>query len=464
MRTLARLLLGAHFVVLALVPGWVWLQSHDLKTVRDGDLQVKRYIAPPDHNGIEFLRHALDVLVLTDDESRLTPALSTAEEWDSDLVAELVRRDVEALEAVEEALRATYYVLPAATDLPQPEMVGWQKLAKLLVLRAALFAAEEDPWSAAADWQRVLTLGARIERARGGGLLTASVGLSIRELALDAIERHARAGLLPEAVGLELARALAAYRSDSESWSEIWRNEYQALKPSLSDDYQSAAHALDVQVDPSSLLRRLVPGSFVFHPNRTREQVAEYFRSRSREAAMPCSAQTRPSIAPIDVADPAALRQLLLEPNGLGRLVLQVGMDRYDSDEVKRCAVDTRSAAVQAFLALRAFEVADGTLPGSLSELVPDYLDAVPVDAFDGRVLRFSPDRRIVYSVGVDLSDAGGRLETADHLAAAPGDPPADPPSSTGWADLEPTLSLGPDPVEAALPAQPQQAAVEPTP
>jgi len=463
MRTLVRLLVGAHFVILALIPGWVWLQSHDLKTVRDGDLQVKRYIAPPDHNGIEFLRNALDVLVLTDEESRLTAAISTDEEWDSDLVTELVQRDAQALEVIEEALRATYYVLPAATDLPQPEMVGWQKLAKLLVLRAALFAAEEDPWSAGADWQRVLTLGARIERARGGGLLTASVGLSIRELALDAIERHARGGLFPDAVGLELARALAAYRSDNESWSEIWRNEYQALKPALSADYESAAHALDVQVEPSSLLRRLVPSSFVFHPNRSREHVAEYFRSRSREAAMPCSAQTRPSVAPVDLEDPAALRQLLLEPNGLGRLVLQVGMDRYDRNEVDRCATDTRLAAVQAFLALRAYEVAEGSLPGSLSELVPDYLDAVPVDAFDGRALRFAPDRRIVYSVGVDLSDAGGQFDP--EAAGLPGEASPDAASNLAgadWADLEPTLSLGPEPVEATPPTEPQRSAAIP--
>lgn len=455
MRTLARLLFGALFVTLALVPGWVWLQSHDLKAVRDADLQVKRYIAPHDHNGIEFLRDALDLLQLTDEESRVTPALSTAEEWDSERVAELVRRDVEALEAIDEALRATYYVLPAAAELPQPEMLGWQKLAKILVLRAALFAAEDDPWSAAADWQRILTLGARIERARGGGLLTASVGLSIRDVALDAIERHARAGLLPEAVGLELARALSTYRSDTESWSEIWRNEYQALRPSLSADYEAAAQAVDVQVEPSSLLRRLVPSSFVYQANRTREQVADYFRSRDREAGMPCSAQTRPAIARIDLGDGTALRQLLLEPNGLGRLVLQVGMDRYDPYEVKRCAADTRLAAVQAFLALRAYEVAEGALPESLGELVPDYLDAVPVDAFDGRALRFSPDRRIVYSVGVDLDDAGG--EPPQFLGAdaeGSGDEPApDTAPATDWSDSEPTLSLGPDPTSSPIPS-----------
>ncbi len=430
MRTTVRLMFGAILVIAALIPGWIWLQSHDLKAAHDGDLQVKRYIAPPDHNGVELLRSALDVLMLSDEESRLAVTLSTREEWDPGHVAELLGRDAEALEMVDEALAATYFVLPPMTDLPQPEMVGWQKLAKLLVLRAALFAAEDDPWSAAADWQRILTLGARIERARGGALLSANVGLSIRLLGLEAIEDHARAELVPEAVGLELAKALPAYRSDHESWSEIWLTEYQALRPSLSQDFRAAADALEVRAQPSSLLQRLAPSSYVFQPNRTREQLAEYFRSRSRQVAMPCSGQTRPTVAPIDGEDGGALSQLLLEPNGLGRLVVREGIDHYASDEFKRCAADTRLAATQALLALRAYEVVEGRLPESLDDLVPDYLDTVPIDAFDGRPLRFRPEQRIVYSVGTDFSDAGGESE---------GSPAA-------WTGPEPTLPLGPPP------------------
>jgi hypothetical protein len=430
MRTTARLLFGAIFATAALIPGWIWLHSTDLKAARDGDLQVKRYIAPPDHNGVELLRRALDVLMLSDEESRLAVTLSSSEDWEPEHVAELLGRDAEALEIVDEALAATYFVLPPMTDLARPEMVGWQKLAKLLVLRAALFASEDDPWGAAADWQRILTLGARIERARGGALLSANVGLSIRLLGLEAIEHHARAELLPEAVGLELAKALSAYRSDPESWSEIWLTEYQALRPFLSQDFRVAADALEVRAQPSSLLQRLVPSSYVFQPNRTREQLADYFRSRSRQVAMPCSGQTRPPVAPIDAGDAGALRQLLLEPNGLGRLVVQEGMDRYALDEFKRCAADTRLAATQALLGLRAYEVVEGRLPEALNDLVPDYLDAVPIDAFDGRPLRFRPDRRIVYSVGADFADDGGEPEGS--LAA--------------WNDPEPTLPLGPPP------------------
>jgi hypothetical protein len=47
-------------------------------------------------------------------------------------------------------------------------------------------------------------------------------------------------------------------------------------------------------------------------------------------------------------------------------------------------------------------------LPESLSELVPKYLPKVPIDPFDGKPLRYSKEKGIIYCVGKDLKDSGG--------------------------------------------------------
>jgi hypothetical protein len=57
---------------------------------------------------------------------------------------------------------------------------------------------------------------------------------------------------------------------------------------------------------------------------------------------------------------------------------------------------------------LRAYQLTHGKLPENLDALVPEFLDKVPVDAFDGQPLHYSPDRKIVYSVGQNLKDDGG--------------------------------------------------------
>jgi type II secretory pathway pseudopilin PulG len=62
-------------------------------------------------------------------------------------------------------------------------------------------------------------------------------------------------------------------------------------------------------------------------------------------------------------------------------------------------------------LAIERYRLADGKLPESLTELVPAYLDSVPMDPFDGNELRYKKLETgfVVYSIGEDLSDDGGK-------------------------------------------------------
>ena len=58
----------------------------------------------------------------------------------------------------------------------------------------------------------------------------------------------------------------------------------------------------------------------------------------------------------------------------------------------------------------------DGLSPLQLDELVPNYLETVPQDPFDGTPLKFDPERRLVYSVGRDRIDNNGITEKPGDL------------------------------------------------
>lgn len=60
------------------------------------------------------------------------------------------------------------------------------------------------------------------------------------------------------------------------------------------------------------------------------------------------------------------------------------------------------------FVACNAYRQAEGRLPDSLASLVPRYMEAIPVDPYDGKPFRYAPAKGIVYSVGLDLTDSGG--------------------------------------------------------
>ncbi|MHC4324040.1 MAG: hypothetical protein ACYSUX_07185, partial [Planctomycetota bacterium] len=62
-------------------------------------------------------------------------------------------------------------------------------------------------------------------------------------------------------------------------------------------------------------------------------------------------------------------------------------------------------------LAIQRYRLAADKLPDKLADLVPKYLQSVPKDPFDGKELRYKrlEPGFVVYSIGEDLSDDGGK-------------------------------------------------------
>ena len=75
-----------------------------------------------------------------------------------------------------------------------------------------------------------------------------------------------------------------------------------------------------------------------------------------------------------------------------------------------RAIAHLRAAGVA--LAIQRYRLAAGALPDKLADLVPAYLESVPKDPFDGNDLRYKKldtGGFVVYSIGEDLSDDGGK-------------------------------------------------------
>lgn len=95
-----------------------------------------------------------------------------------------------------------------------------------------------------------------------------------------------------------------------------------------------------------------------------------------------------------------------------------------------------KSRALVTAIAAEQFRLAKGRWPASLDELVPTYLDAVPVDPFDDKPIRYAviPEGIKTWSIGEDLKDDGGnvmRLEMPTATKKA---------TDWGWVILNPEL------------------------
>lgn len=114
------------------------------------------------------------------------------------------------------------------------------------------------------------------------------------------------------------------------------------------------------------------------------------------------------------------------------------------------CARDARMALVDAALAIEQFRFDHGHIPATLSEFVPEYLPAVPLDPHapteELRYLLQSDDSYVLYSTGRDAVDDGGLTEDVDTSFRVRMPVP-------DWLELEPpptpTTPTSPEPANA---------------
>lgn len=72
-----------------------------------------------------------------------------------------------------------------------------------------------------------------------------------------------------------------------------------------------------------------------------------------------------------------------------------------------------QNAAADAALATEMFRRRHGRLPSDLNELVPEFLESVPLDRYDGQPLRYvvRDDECLIYSLGENGVDDGGAID-----------------------------------------------------
>jgi hypothetical protein len=90
----------------------------------------------------------------------------------------------------------------------------------------------------------------------------------------------------------------------------------------------------------------------------------------------------------------------------------------YQSVRDVHCRAQSLERLLRLKLAIRAYRLDHGSLPQELSQLVPAYLSAVPIDPYDPlrKPLRYRiyDDSFLVYSVSKDGKDDGGRPQKKD--------------------------------------------------
>jgi hypothetical protein len=407
------------------------------------DLEVHRVDVADNENGYTYLREAGKVLwwpgyesgaaradagLLDEPPREKDPAetekgerlgeIAAGEDWDDALVDEVLSHNGETFALIEKALACPHFQVPQvlSVDAQIPEVFDWMYLVKMQSIRAMACARRMRDKEAFDEALSMVRMGHTIQGAKGS-LLHYLVGNLPKTCGLEVMRQMLPATVLGPEQLKGCAEALLAYDTGGETLAETFRAEFQFCAAVLQDLLDGKMAVEDIgkvsrqqRGGERPSLRELLCrqgwiAGFVLKPNETRRLLAEDFRAAIENVPRPYAEMQ-------EIKHPwsgkQGVIQRILSGNIVGKMLCAILLPAENGAIETKVQTKTELAATRALLAMKAFKVGKGRLPKTLDELVPEYLDAVPLDNFDGKPLRYNPEKKVIYSVGKDLKDDGG--------------------------------------------------------
>jgi hypothetical protein len=162
---------------------------------------------------------------------------------------------------------------------------------------------------------------------------------------------------------------------------------------------------------PPALMSRLQKHRappFLLKPNETRLFYAQGAREVIRNVPLSYREMTLRDFEHEFGLQPGSQWQVLLRGNAVGKILAAAIYPETKNTVEQRCRMECDRSGLRLLIACQRYERRNGLLPAKLDDLVPEFIEAVPKDPFDGQPLRYSAERRIIWSVGKNLKDDGG--------------------------------------------------------
>jgi len=330
--------------------------------------------------------------------------------WNQELAEQLLARNQSVLELLDEALPPSKLQVPTPSSVEDdyPYLSDWTKIALLTSIRSAVLDREGREREAFDLAFKLVQLGHRIEDS-GGEVFHYRRGASIKMMGLSRIQQLAFKTSLPADYLTHLLRELGRYKANESALTNTIKVDYQ-LNAALVRNFSIGKFSGTNPPDP--VLRAF--GVPMLNVEKTERAFATPARIGLKciphsYAKMPLGefppAATNSSVA--------AVIGKIARGNASGETVFDLMYTSPKGLLAKKCEENVAVSATEGVLALKCHQAQHGALPESLADLVPDYLPAVPLDDFDGKPLRYSREKKLIYSVGWNLTDDGGQERNA---------------------------------------------------
>jgi hypothetical protein len=341
--------------------------------------------------------------------------------WETPLLARTLEENGVVLDNLRDLLEEKEQEWQPRSSLWMIEDFGddraWQGILVLKQAEAAYLARrgqEEQGFLAAMD---LAVLGHLLERIDAWPSLT--------DRSLEMQERCAQS-LAELLKGTQLSAEVLARLQEEEY--RPWAPSVEALRSAMSGYY---AYERKLLLGPENWEPPLPPGYvparsgwLFFKPYATLQLFVDSFRELQSESAF--TAFARQNQIEQRVQRLRSAHGWLPASNGAGEEYFASRIQPYAALFDRHAVARAQHAAVMTLFALRRHVLVESRLPQKAEELSPKYLPTTVLDPFSGEAMRLNSARGLIYSVGTDLKDEGGK----------PTSPPLGDPT-------EPTLETG---------------------
>ena len=397
---LLRIVLG-FLAVLVLLCGVISFRSLTPATVQDQELQLVSVSIPQGSNAFDVLQAVTNHLWFQKAQERQIDDLVKDTNWDAAFASTVLASNREALAGWDAAVKLPDLQVPEVYTIDNllPYLADWKKLAMLAEVRGNVLLHSGQDQAAFDQIVNHIHLGQRMQDSHGV-LIVYLVGTAVRAMGLNQMQHWAgKVQLTPE----QLKGYIVQLKPEPDEEATAFAN-------SIKVEHQMQINTLVALRDgkmTNSEEGGYVPGHGLVWPLFSLSQSKALYAKGALMLvkAAPhhyCDAnmtgmESRPS-----------LTSMFLSGNAAGQILYYMMMPAVTASLAKKSQSDVAVQATQTILALRAYQLTHRQLPPDLNALVPEFLDAVPIDDFNGQPLHYSAERKIIYSVGKNLKDDGG--------------------------------------------------------
>lgn len=413
-------LLGIIIILITIflyIPIILNLFTSDIAPINDSDLKLKKTYVSNEDNAYFDLKKINNVIYWPKDKQQKIIDMSNGKTWDDKFAQQLLSQNTQTIQYFHQAIKKTKYQNPEIENLSDINLDNflssinindWLDVARINAIQSLYILQQGKDKEALDEALNSLKLGQKIQDSQLT-LIEYLVASKIKEIGLETIRKIISVSKLPTIELKQYIQKLNEFYENENNLITVLKVEYN-IHTKLVDEILRKISEKDIKElqkifkDKKIENFKFLLNNYHFKPNKTKLLFAEYTKSNINKINQSCekiNINTKQS-------SPENFLNLYLKENAIGKILYYIFATDLNDIITIRCEENLLVGATQIMIAIKAFKNDNNNYPNSLDELVPNYLSFIPKDPFDGKSIKYSNTKKIIYSVGKDLIDSGG--------------------------------------------------------